>query len=330
MKKIPVHIITGFLGSGKTTFLNRFIQERKRDRILVIENECGATNIDGALVIDDVEDIVELSAGCLCCSLSKELIEVLLGAAQRREHFDRLVIETTGIADPSSILQVFLTDPRIELSFELQQVICLTDALQVEGWLKDTQEALRQIAMSDCLLINKIDLVPAQDLKKLEMTLAEINPCAKVFLGSQGQFPIEEIMTISHSEPKSIETSIQSHEHHKQDHEHASNEHGITTFSLHFPQSMNLESLTLELNQIVHLHREQVYRIKGVIAVDNYPNRVILQSARSVFVASDGSPWQEGEDRTGTLVFIGRGLQKKALEKKFYRHMIKKTPSMIP
>jgi G3E family GTPase len=321
MNKIPVHIITGFLGSGKTTFLNHLIDERKNDRILVIENECGAINIDGALIMDGIEELVELSAGCLCCSLSEELIQVLYEASSKTDQFDRLVIETTGIADPSSIIQIFLQDTRVEAVFELKQVICLTDASLIEEWLNEAEEALRQIAMSDCILINKKDLVSPQTLKKVENITRRINPCAEVYVGSDGKFSISDIFSTGTINPQTVE-SVEKKEHIQHDHAHGEeNQHRITTFSLTFPHPLNLDSLAIELDQIVNLYREQVYRVKGFIAIENYPNRVILQSARSAFVITDGTPWESEENRTGTLVFIGRDLKRKAFEKRFFRHM---------
>lgn len=321
MERVPVHIITGFLGSGKTTFLNHFIREREGEKILVIENECGDANIDGAILMDGIEEIVELSAGCLCCSLSEELVDVLYEAAQNREHYDRLVIETTGIADPSPIIQVFLEDSRVDVVFELKQVICLTDAKLIEEWLDESEEALRQISMSDCVLLNKKDLVESDELEKVEKMISEINPMAEVYVGSNGEFPITEILEVGTVLPRSVESAIGKeivkHDHHHGHH----NDHQITTFSLTFEHPLDLNSLSVELNQIVHLYREQVYRVKGVIAVVNYPNRVILQSARSSFVVTDGTPWESRENRVGTLVFIGRGLKKEAFEKRFFRHM---------
>ncbi len=151
-QKIPVHLITGFLGSGKTTFLNHFIKERLPERILVIENECGAINIDGGLILDGVEDVLELSAGCLCCSLSDGLLDLLEYATEKRDTYDRLVIETTGIADPSSIVQVFLTNPYVVPVFELEQVICLADAGLLTEWLDEAEEAIRQISFDDVVL----------------------------------------------------------------------------------------------------------------------------------------------------------------------------------
>ncbi|MFT6215767.1 MAG: G3E family GTPase [Roseivirga sp.] len=320
MKRKPVHIITGFLGAGKTTFLNHFIKERLPERIFVIENECGATNVDGALVMDGVEEIVELSAGCLCCSLADGLLDVLAEAHKSRDQYDRMVIETTGIADPSSIIQVFLENPAVEKAYELQQVICLVDADQVEDWLEEAEEALRQVAMADVILINKIDTISEVKLQKVKEVISGVNPNASALVGTQGLFCIQEIMSVGTIKPESVEFSSAKSQHLL--HEHGdNNNHKITTFTLTFPSPLDLNHLQLDLNRIVHLYRAQVYRVKGFIAIPNYPNRVILQSARSTFIATDGTPWEDTNNREGKLVFIGRGLNKEAFEKMFNRHM---------
>jgi len=323
MTRKPVHIITGFLGSGKTTFLNHFIKEQLPERILVIENECGPTNIDGGLVMDGVEEVIELSAGCLCCTLADGLLDILEEAYRKRDSYDRLVIETTGIADPSSIVQVFLEDPRVGQVFELKQVTCLVDAGQVNDWLKEAEEALRQIAFADVLLVNKIDTVSKEYLKQLERQLAGINPNAYTFLGEQGKFPIDEIMQIGTVNPVSVEDIKNTHRHEHGEGEN--NHHKITTFTLTFPHPLDLNNLQLDLNRIVHLYRDQVYRIKGFIGIPNYPNRVILQSARSTFIATGGTPWETPDKREGKLVFIGRGLKKQVFEKMFNRHLVEMT-----
>jgi len=319
----PVHIVTGFLGAGKTTFLNHFIKEQLPECILVIENECGQTNVDGGLVMDGVEEVVELSAGCLCCSLADGLIDILEEISKRVDDFDRLVIETTGIADPGSILQVFLEDPRVEKVFELKQVICLVDAGQVEDWLNEAEEALRQIAMADVLLINKQDTIAAEHLAQLKVKLSEINPNAQTFSGEQGIFPMKELLQIGTVNPRSVEKIGKSHHHHHHVHgEGENNSHKITTFTLDFPHPLDLNELQLELNRIVRLYRHQVYRVKGFIAIPGYPNRVILQSARSSFIVTDGSPWENERDRQGKLVFIGRGLKKEVFQRMFRRYMM--------
>ena len=329
MGRKPVHIITGFLGAGKTTFLNHFIKDRLSDRIFVIENECGATNVDGGLVMDGVEEVVELSAGCLCCSLADGLLDILEESSKRTDQYDRMVIETTGIADPSSIIQVFLEDPRVEKVFELEQVICLVDAGLVEEWLDEAEEALRQVALADVILINKIDTVSSEDLKRIQSVLEGINPHASVYTGQQGIFPIEKVLKSGTVRPETVESiSGHDHEHHHEHHHHEhkeeeNNSHKITTFTISFPYPLDLNHLHLDLNRIVQLYRHQVYRVKGFIAIPNYPNRVILQSARSNFIVTDGTPWETAENREGKLVFIGRGLERKAFEKMFNRHMVK-------
>ncbi|MEO1052557.1 MAG: GTP-binding protein [Bacteroidota bacterium] len=337
MSRTPVHIVTGFLGSGKTTFLNHFIKERLPERIFVVENECGATNVDGGLVMEGVEEVVELSAGCLCCSLADGLLDILEEASKRRDQYDRMVIETTGIADPSSIIQVFLEDPRVERIFELAQVTCLVDARLVEEWLDEAEEALRQIALADVILINKIDTVTPEQLEKVKVLLEGINPNALTLTGQQGVFPIDKMLSTGTTKPETVESIAHTHHHHHHEHGHdhghdhdhdhghshdENNSHKITTFTITFPQPLDLNHLQLDLNRIVHLYRDQVYRVKGFIAIPHYPNRVILQSARSTFIASDGTPWESKENREGKLVFIGRGLKREVFEKMFNRHLV--------
>ena len=323
MSRKPVHIITGFLGAGKTTFLNHFIKEQLPERIFVIENECGATNVDGALVMDGVEEIVELTAGCLCCSLADGLLDILHEAYKRRDTYDRMVIETTGIADPSSIMQVFLDNPAVEKAFELQQVICLVDAGQVEDWLEEAEEALRQVSVADVILVNKVDTVTEEKLAQTLAVLKGINPQALLLNGEKGAFHMGKILSTGTIKPESVERIA--HEHHHHHHEHGegeNNSHKITSFTISFPHPLDLNNLQLDLNRIVHLYRDQVYRVKGYIAIPNYPNRVILQSARSAFIATDGTPWEDAENREGKLVFIGRGLKRKSFEHMFNRHMV--------
>ena len=321
MHRKPVHLITGFLGSGKTTFLNHFIKQRLPERIIVVENECGATNVDGALVMNGVEEVVELTSGCLCCSLSDGLLDILEETYKRRDQYDRLVIETTGIADPSSIVQVFLEHPSVERAYDLQQVICLIDAEHIEEWLQDTEEALRQVSIADVLLINKIDTITEERMQEVRSMLVQINPQAVVFTGSHGVFPIDKLMSVGTIKPDSVEKLAVTRQHDHTQTVGDNNSHRITTFTLTFPYPLDLNYLQYDLNRIVHLYRDQVYRVKGFIAIPNYPNRVILQSARSTFIATDGTPWEEADNRVGKLVFIGIGLKRGVFEKMFNRHM---------
>jgi G3E family GTPase len=322
-KKLPVTLLTGFLGSGKTTILNQLIRDQVPERIMVIENEVGQTNVDSSLVESGVEDIVELTAGCLCCSLSDGLLDALEMVSARSDECDRLVIETTGVADPSSIIQVFLGDQMVGRYFELEQVICVVDAGLVEDWLEETEEALRQIVMGDVILLNKKDTVSASYLLKIKQHLQNINPYADIFEGANGNFPISQIL-----KPKTTDIEVFENRLKKintdqsllnnQDIPSNGNRHKVNTFTLTFELPFELsDTFSLKLYQLVNLYRDQVYRIKGILYVHNYPNRVILQSVRTSCLITDGSEWEPNETKETKLVFIGRGLKKEAFVKMF-------------
>ncbi len=153
--KIPIYIITGFLGSGKTTFLNHFIKSQPTVRILVIENEVGKANIDGALIVQSAVDVKELTAGCLCCDLNEKLYDMLYELAQRRSEYDMLVIETTGIADPSSVAETIWTGGFMDKTYDLKATICVADAHNMEESLEKTEEAIRQLAFANLVLLPK-------------------------------------------------------------------------------------------------------------------------------------------------------------------------------
>lgn len=273
MQRIPVQLITGFLGSGKTTFLNHLIKERSNERLFVIENEVGKINVDCELVMNGEEDIAGLTAGCLCCSLHDKLLDVLEEVSYRRDEYDRLVIETTGVADPTSIIQTFLGNRMVERVFDLQQVICLADAAYVEENISATDEARRQLVSADVVLLNKCDQVEPLVVDQLVQNLNKIHPTATVFRGEYGVFPVDEIFKVKpfHDEStKQISAPTGTHRH-----------NDITTFTLTFDRPFHLESLGRELVKLARLYRHQVYRIKGIIAVNSTPTRVVIQSVRS-------------------------------------------------
>lgn len=325
-RKLPVHIITGFLGAGKTSFLNHFIRELPEDRILVIENEVGQTNVDSNLVMEGVDEVLELSAGCLCCSLSDGLLDLLNEIRKNKDKYDRIVIETTGVADPSSIAQVFLNNSWIEHHFDIRQVISLVDAGNIRQWLTETEEALRQIVMADVILINKTDTVTPAELEETQSYLSQITPNALVLTGDQGKFPIDQLLSegLFLSEPlekRLSEVSVIPEVTSDQDSPATNNAHRITTFTLTFDRPFDMNMLSMHLYRLVNLYRDQVYRIKGILVIEGLPNRAILQSVRTSCIISDGSDWEEGEERVSKLVFIGRGLKREAFEKMFIKYL---------
>jgi G3E family GTPase len=317
MQRIPVQLITGFLGAGKTTFLNHLIKQRANERLFVIENEVGKINVDCELVMNGEEDIAGLTAGCLCCSLHDKLLDVLEEVSQRREEYDRLVIETTGVADPTSIIQTFLGNRMVEKVFDLQQVICLADAAYVVENINATDEARRQLVSADVVLLNKCDQVTAAEVEQLVQTLENIHPTATLFVGQNGMFPIDEIMEVKpfHDERTNhIASEVPNGDHRHND---------ITTFTLTFDRPFNLDSLAYDLVKLARLYRHQVYRIKGIIAVDRSPTRVVIQSVRDSFVLTDGPAWEAEAERISHIVFIGKDVKREVIERMLGRHLVK-------
>jgi G3E family GTPase len=316
-KKIPVHIITGFLGAGKTTFLNHFLKIQENEKIVVIENEIGKINIDGASLVSSLSHIVELTAGCICCSLNDELFDVLEELYVKKDDIDRILIETTGIADPGAIAATFLNHPAVIIDFELINVIAIVDAHFIEIWLSETEEAVRQIASSDIILVNKTDHIKDEKhLNNLTLLLTEINPLASVEYGSFGHFNMDLIwqkQNESLPEKRLNELSGKLNIIHGK----------ITTFSYTFSEPFVLSKLNFELNRLLFLSYNQIYRMKGLIAVENYPVKILFQTVKNQINYSDGQLWEKDEPRESKLVVIGKNINKENMKHFFQKCLLK-------
>ena len=192
--KVPVTILTGFLGSGKTTLLNRILSEQHGKRIAVIENEFGEVGIDQALVINAEEEIFEMANGCICCTVRGDLIRVLGNLMKRRDKFDYVVVETTGLADPGPVAQTFFMDDEISSEFSLDGIITLVDTFHINQQLGRSDESTEQIAFADVIVLNKTDLVKDTELDKLEARLREMNKMAKFIRSKMANVPINSVL----------------------------------------------------------------------------------------------------------------------------------------
>ena len=192
--KVPVTILTGFLGSGKTTLLNRILSEQHGKRIAVIENEFGEVGIDQALVINAEEEIFEMANGCICCTVRGDLIRVLGNLMKRRDKFDYVVVETTGLADPGPVAQTFFMDDEISSEFSLDGIITLVDTFHINQQLGRSDESTEQIAFADVIVLNKTDLVKDTELDKLESRLREMNKMAKFIRSEMANVPINSVL----------------------------------------------------------------------------------------------------------------------------------------
>ena len=195
-QKVPVSILTGFLGSGKTTLLNRILTEEHGKRIAVIENEYGEVGIDQALVIDADEEIFEMSNGCICCTVRGDLIRVLSNLMKRRDKFDYVLVETTGLADPGPVAQTFFMDDEIREEYALDGIVTLVDAAHIEQQLGRSDESTEQIAFADVLVLNKTDLVDDEALDSLEARLREMNRMAKVVRSERANVSVDSVLNL--------------------------------------------------------------------------------------------------------------------------------------
>ena len=195
-EKVPVTILTGFLGSGKTTLLNRILTEEHGKRIAVIENEFGEVGIDQGLVINADEEVFEMSNGCICCTVRGDLIRILGNLMKRRDKFDYVLVETTGLADPGPVAQTFFMDDEIRDEFTLDGIVTLVDAAHIDQQLGRSDESSEQVAFADVLILNKSDLVTSDSLDKLEPRLREMNKMARIVRSQQANVPVETVLNL--------------------------------------------------------------------------------------------------------------------------------------
>lgn len=304
----PVTIITGFLGAGKTTFLNEVLQAAKQGKYAIIENEFGKESIDGELVMEVSDNIFEMSSGCLCCSLNEDLVDLLVSLSKKASKFEELIIETTGIADPSSIAVPFLVDPLITRYYQLQRVICLVDARNIAYELASTEEARKQISFSDILLISKTDLVSPEELAHIQDLLKEINPFAHILTGTKTHFPHQEIMAyVRNKDVHYHETTPEKH------HEH--HHHSLTSLTFTFDQPFDLPKLQHTLMVFLAVQAKDVYRVKGIVYGFGEKEKYILQSVADYLAITTADAWKENEEKRSRIVFIGKNLQLKGFDK---------------
>jgi len=306
---IPVTILTGFLGSGKTTLLNRILKEQHGHRIAVIENEFGEAGVDNEILIDDREEqIVEMNNGCICCTVRGDLQRILGELRTKREAgklwFERIIIETTGMADPGPVAQTFFLDEAIGDYYLLDSVITVVDAKHGQKTLDDFREAQDQVGFADRILLSKTDLVTKEEAEALRTRLVRMNPRAPVKKVNFGDAPVDEILDIRGFNLNAVleidPTFLEDAEH--------SHDEDVASFVFRSSAPFNGPALEEFLSGIVKVYGENLLRYKGVLYILGTPQRVIFQGVHMMASGEMGRTWGRDEKRSSTMVFIGRKL----------------------
>ncbi len=314
---IPATILTGFLGAGKTTLLKRILSEPHGNRIAVIENEFGEESIDNALLFaDEQERIVEMNNGCICCTVRGDLIEMLMLLAKKRAAgeivFDRVVIETTGLAEPGPVAQTFFVDDDVAERFMLDAVITIVDAVHGPKQLSEHAEAQAQVGFADRLLVSKSDLVDAQALSALRQRLMQMNPRAPIELVHFGETPINDILDIRgfnlnaalEINPAFLDTEA--------GHGHLDDVH---SFIFKSSRPFDPDRFETFMSAVSQAYGPQLFRYKGVLHLKGSDHQMVFQGVHMLMGGDKGRPWAGDEPRESRLVFIGRKLPKDTILK---------------
>ncbi len=314
---IPVTILTGFLGAGKTTLLKRILTEDHGHRIAVIENEFGEESIDNDLLFrDQAEQIIEMNNGCLCCTVRGDLVEILGRLQSRRKanelSFDRVVIETTGLAEPGPVAQTFFVDDQVAEHFLLDAIITVVDAVHGDQQLNDHSEARAQVGFADRLLISKADKATPEALQALKSRLVRMNPRAVIREAHFGEAPLEDILDIRgfnlnaalEINPDFLDAD--QHHHHDDD---------VSSFIFKASRPFDADRFEAFMSAVSQTYGPQLYRYKGLLWLKGHENQMIFQGVHMLMGGDKGRPWSPQEARESRLVFIGRDLPRDTIEK---------------
>ena len=312
-QKIPVTVLTGYLGAGKTTLLNRILTEQHGRKYAVVINEFGELGVDNDLVVDTDEEVFEMNNGCICCTVRGDLIRIVGGLMKRRDRFDGIIIETTGLANPAPVAQTFFVDEAVRAKTRLDAIVTVVDAKHLPQRLEDSHEAADQIAFADVIVLNKTDLVTPDELEAVEQQIRRINRYAKIHRSTKADVPITELLNQGAFDLKRV--LAQSPDFLTDDtHEHNDD---VTSVSFEVETPIDPERFNAWIGTLLAERGPDLLRTKGILSYAGDDRRFAFQAVHMIADGDFIGPWKDGEPRISRIVFIGRNLNRPQLRRGF-------------